>query len=418
MAPINVQDIQTGHVYVCHPGQVLQVGRADPGTNPEVPCSDQHVSRRHCTLMALSDGRLRVIDQSTYGTFINDKRLQGEAIACPGDRLVLGHQYELRILSTNPEAATVAAPSGRQHQATPGLSQTDGPGGGLPQGVPRVLGDRYRLTEELGRGGMGVVYKAIDAQTGRAVAIKMLVSEEESESAERFRREARLASILGDCPAIVKVTDHGKLPGGLGLYLVMDFVDGVSLATLTQQPNDPLMAANIVARTARAVAYAHARNVVHRDLKPGNVLVTRAEGAIRLTDFGIAKEDGSGLTVTGTAMGTPNYMAPEQIEDVKRAGPLADVYGLGGILYALLTGRPPFKGKGLGDTLRKVQQGALVPPSEIVKVDPELDRICRRALSLDPAKRHPSADALVHELEDWLKRNRTASGSVRLRLPD
>lgn len=332
--------------------------------------------------------------------------------------MVLGHQYELRILVSNPDLATVAAPSGRQQQPTPGVSPTGGRAADLPRGIPPVLDGRYRLEDELGRGGMGVVYKATDSQTGRSVAIKMLVSEEEAESVERFKREARLASLLGDYPAIVKVTDHGRLPNDLGLYLVMDFVDGVSLAQMARKPNDSLVAAKIVARTARAVAYAHERGVVHRDLKPENVLVTRGERAIRLTDFGIAKEDGSGLTVTGIAMGTPNYMAPEQIEDVKRAGPLADVYGLGGILYALLTGRPPFKGKGLGDTLRKVQKGALVPPSEIVPVDPQLEGICRRALSRDSAKRHQSAEELVRDLEDWLKRNRGSTSSISLRPPD
>jgi pSer/pThr/pTyr-binding forkhead associated (FHA) protein len=417
---INLHDLQTGRVYSCSPGQILAVGRQDPISNPDIGCNDQHVSRRHCQLQATSDGRLRIHDESTYGTFLNGQRLEGEGVAVPGDRLVLGHRYELRVLSSDPNAKTVAEPSGRHGALSSQATEPSKPAPGDPGSrIPKVVNGRYRLEQLLGRGGMGVVYRAVDQTNGKQCAIKVLLPGHEAEGRERFQREGRLAAKLSDYPAIVRVTDCGTLPDGESLYLIMDYVDGQSLQHVAKQGVSQEIAAKLVARTARAVAYAHERGVIHRDLKPANVLVTRDGQAVRLTDFGIAKEDGSGLTVTGVTMGTPNYMAPEQIKDTKRAGPLADVYGLGAILYTLLTCFPPYQGKGLGQILSKVQRGDLTPPRDL---RPDLDRtlgaICRRALSVQPEMRPPSAMAFAKELEQWIRENATSSGRIRLAVPD
>jgi predicted Ser/Thr protein kinase len=414
---ISLQDVQTGRVYTCHPGQIIQVGREDPSSNPAVACNDQHVSRRHCQLRATPDGRLWIKDQSTYGTFLNGQRLSGEVLACPGDRLVLGHRYELQIVAVDPQAATAASPS-EFGAAAADLDTVSFDPGDDAMRIPRVLGNRYHLEDLLGRGGMGVVYRARDVQKNCLCAVKVLLPGYQREGRERFKREARLAHELGDYPAIVRVTDCGSIPTLDSLYLVMDYVDGVSLQALAQGEISEEFAAKLTARTARAVQYAHEHGVIHRDLKPANVLVSRDNQAVRLMDFGIASEDGSVLTLTGVTMGTPNYMAPEQIEDTKRAGPLADVYGLGGILYTLLTGVPPYQGKGLGEVLAKVQRGDLRAPRVLRPgVDSRIEAICRRTLSVKPELRPKSAMALAKELEDWLRERTGASGRIQLKPP-
>jgi serine/threonine protein kinase len=201
----------------------------------------------------------------------------------------------------------------------------------------------------------------------------------------------------------VKVYDHGEVREGGYLYLVMDYVDGPSLGKLSRDGIDRRLGVTLVADTARALAFAHEREVLHRDMKPDNVLVTLHDHRIHLTDFGLAKVKDSAITGTGDVMGTPNYVPPEQLEDSKRATPQADVYGLGGILYAVLTRRPPFEGRAIGDILRKVALGRLHPPEDYVPdLEPELSRICRKALSLTPSQRQVSPAAFAEELEAWL----------------
>jgi serine/threonine protein kinase len=167
-----------------------------------------------------------------------------------------------------------------------------------------------------------------------------------------------------------------------------------------------LEAVRLIARVARAVAYAHEHGLVHRDLKPGNVLVSE-RGVIRLTDFGVSKalEDEEGITATGALLGTPAYMAPEQVEDAKRVGPEADIYSLGVILYLALTGRLPFAGKSLNEVLDRVLEGDLVAPREIDStIDPELEAICLKAMSVAPADRHGSAMDFARALDAWGRR--------------
>jgi len=202
----------------------------------------------------------------------------------------------------------------------------------------------YELLDELGRGGMGVVYRARDPRLGREVAIKLLPAARCSETArERFRREGETMARL-EHPHIVKVHDSGEEAGQL--YLVMDLIQGQSLHDRLEQsgPLSVERAAELTRKLSLAVAAAHRVNVIHRDLKPANVLIDTA-GEPRLLDFGLAKaldSTGAELSKSGQAMGTPGFWSPEQaIGDRSRIGPGTDVYGLGGLLYAALTGRPP-----------------------------------------------------------------------------
>jgi serine/threonine-protein kinase len=254
---------------------------------------------------------------------------------------------------------------------------------------------------------MGVVYEALHAPTGRRCAVKLLLAGDRAspELAARFRREALLGARLGDHPGIVAITDCGAHEATGELYCVMDLVSGATLSERIAAGLRREEGVRLCAAVARAVEHAHARGVVHRDLKPDNVLVTD-EGQARVTDFGLAKalDEAGGLTATGAAMGTAGFMAPEQLLDSKRAGPAADVYGLGAILYAVLTGRAPYVAENTPAVYSRVVKGALDPPRALVPdTPPALDDLCRRALAVEPAKRPPSAGAFAEELESWLK---------------
>ena len=220
--------------------------------------------------------------------------------------------------------------------------------------LPRIRG--YEVQGVLGRGGMGVVYKAWHLRLNRPVALKMLLAGPYArpEELERFLREAEAVAGLRH-PNIVQVYDVGDLDGRP--YFTMEFVEGGSLAQkLAGTPQPAGQAAALVATLAEAVQVAHQSGIVHRDLKPANILLT-ADGTPKITDFGLARrlEGGGGLTLSGVPVGTPSYMAPEQARGQKDAiGPAADVYALGAILYELLTGRPPFRAETAAETLQQV----------------------------------------------------------------
>ena len=222
---------------------------------------------------------------------------------------------------------------------------------------PRIPG--YEVEEELGRGGVGVVYRARHLRLDRTVALKMLLAGPYArpEERERFLREAQALAGLRH-PNIVQVHDFGEL-GGLP-YFAMEYVEGGSLAQrLAGTPLPPREAAALAATLAEAVEAAHRSGIVHRDLKPANVLLTDA-GTPKIGDFGLARrlDGGPGATLTGTALGTPSYMAPEQARGQARAiGPAVDVYALGAILYELLTGRPPFRAETPAQTVHQVKIG-------------------------------------------------------------
>jgi serine/threonine protein kinase len=264
---------------------------------------------------------------------------------------------------------------------------------------------RFELLRELGRGGMGVVYEARDTASGRTCALKLIVEAraEDGVLVERFRREAVLGGRLAGVEGIVSIEDAGAVPETGELWGVMALVEGASLRTRIDDGLAFGDGAKILAKVARAVARAHERGVVHRDLKPENVLVSAA-GEPFVTDFGLAKalDDAAGLTKTGSAMGTLAYVAPEQLLDAKRAGPAADVYGLGAILYAVLAKRPPYEAASARELYELVVRGELVPPSELgAKTPRALDELCRRALSREPEAR-PTAAGFAAALEEWL----------------
>jgi serine/threonine-protein kinase len=269
-----------------------------------------------------------------------------------------------------------------------------------PAGLPQVPG--HDVQGVLGHGGMGVVYKAWHRRLHRTVAVKMLLAGAYAQppELERFVREAETVAGLRHAN-IVQVHEAGDVDGRP--YFTMEFVEGGSLAQkLAGTPQPARQGASLVAVLAEAVHAAHQRGVVHRDLKPGNVLLT-ADGTPKLTDFGVARrlEGTASLTQSGALLGTASYMAPEQAEGRSRdVGPAADTYALGAILYELLTGRPPFRAETAVETLRQVVSQDPVPPSRLnaaVPRDPET--ICLKCLEKDPQRRYPSALALAEDLQ-------------------
>lgn len=272
-----------------------------------------------------------------------------------------------------------------------------------PNNLPQ-FGD-YELMQEVGRGGMGVVYRARQVSLGRVVALKMILSGQFANSTEvsRFLNEAAAAAKL-DHPHIVPIYDVGECDGRH--YFSMGFVEGPTLdETLKMKPLPPESAADIVRKLALAVAYAHQRGIIHRDLKPANILLD-IKGEPRITDFGLAKlnEGEGGFTATGDIVGTPSYMTPEQaagrINEVKET---ADVYALGAILYACTTGRPPFQAKSPTDTILAVLEAEATLPSSLNRETPaELESIILRCLEKKPEDRYPSATALAQDLERYL----------------
>jgi serine/threonine protein kinase len=268
----------------------------------------------------------------------------------------------------------------------------------------RYFGD-YDLLEEIGRGGMGVVFKARQVSLNRLVALKMILKGELACEAEvqRFHVEAEAVAQL-DHPHIVPIYEVGQHQGQH--YFAMQFVDGPSLARdldgTTWSNRD---AAELIRICALAVQYAHERGVIHRDLKPANILLTLPDRVPRITDFGLAKRVGQGtaLTASNEIVGTPSYMAPEQASNKKEVGPASDVYALGAILYELLTGRPPFRAATPLDTVLQVVSEEPVPPSQVQpKVPRDLETICLKCLEKRPERRYGSARELADDLGRFL----------------
>ncbi len=269
--------------------------------------------------------------------------------------------------------------------------------------LPRIPG--YEVEAVLGRGGMGVVYKARHPRLNRAVALKMLLAGPYAGPGEleRFLREAETVAGLRHAN-IVQVHEAGDVDGRP--YFTMEFVEGGSLAQkVAGTPQAARQAAALVAAVAEAVHAAHQRGIVHRDLKPGNILLT-ADGTPKVTDFGLARrlESGGGITESGALLGTPSYMAPEQAEGRSRdVGPATDVYALGAILYESLTGRPPFRAETAAATVQQVLASDPVPPSRLnPRVPRDLETICLKCLNKEPHRRYTSAQ----ELSDDLRRFR------------
>jgi tetratricopeptide (TPR) repeat protein len=292
-------------------------------------------------------------------------------------------------------------------------------------GAPRLFGN-YQLLERLGKGGMGIVWKAKLIGSERVVALKQLVASEFASAAAiaRFRVEARAAAAL-DHPGIVPVYDIGEV--GQCPYYTMPVVEGGNLRTrLDAGPIDPSLAARLLLNLAEAVQHAHDRGLIHRDLKPENVLLQCAGTRVpesddvdgdnskpagkgtatltpRLTDFGLARSARTGVdgvTRTGSLLGTPSYMAPEQAAgDNEKVGPLADVYGLGAVLYCCLTGRPPFQAANVLETVRQVREQEPVPVRQLNAAVPrDLETICLKCLEKEPHRRYHSAADLALDM--------------------
>ncbi|MDX1947409.1 MAG: protein kinase, partial [Pirellulaceae bacterium] len=283
---------------------------------------------------------------------------------------------------------------------------------GLAPGKIRYLGD-YELLEEIARGGMGVVYKARQVSLNRVVAVKMILAGQlaDDSAVQRFRQEAEAAASL-DHPAIVPIYEVGQHAGQH--YFAMGYVPGSSLAArLAAGPLPAREAAELVRQVAEAVQFAHERGIIHRDLKPANILLDK-EGRPRVTDFGLAKRTAAGhsLTETGQVLGTPGYMPPEQVQ-AKEIGPGADVYALGAILYALLTGRPPFVSATPMETMLQVLNADPAPPRALnPSVPRDLDTIVMKCLEKRPTWRYATAQELADELSRFL-----AGESIRARRP-
>jgi serine/threonine protein kinase/tetratricopeptide (TPR) repeat protein len=264
--------------------------------------------------------------------------------------------------------------------------------------------NQFELLAELGRGGMGVVYKARHRQLNRIVALKMIGAGEQAgdEVRQRFLVEAEAIARIHH-PNIVQIYDIGEADGRP--FVSLEMLEGGSLADRLKGTTQPgRAAARLVATLASAVDAAHQAGIVHRDLKPPNVLFDR-DGTPKITDFGLAKrlEVDEGHTRTGQVMGTPCYMAPEQARgEVHRIGPATDIYALGAILYEMLTGRPPFKGSSVVETLRQVVYDDVVPPSRIQpRIARDLETICLKCLEKAPQKRYVSAAGLTDDLERY-----------------
>ncbi len=278
----------------------------------------------------------------------------------------------------------------------------------------RYFGD-YEIRTELGRGGMGVVYEARQVSLNRPVALKMVRAGllADGDELRRFKNEAEAVALL-DHHAIVPVYEVGEYDGQH--YFSMKLVPGGSLVPrLDRYQHNPRAAALLAAEIAEAVQHAHMRGILHRDLKPANILLD-AEGHPHITDFGLAKrvEADAELTASGAILGTPAYMAPEQATGHRGSITLAtDVYGLGAVLYALLTGRGPFGGNSAIATLDAVRHHAPEPPTRVnVEVPRDLETICLKCLEKDPRRRYATAQALADDLRAWLESRPIAARRV------
>jgi WD40 repeat protein/tetratricopeptide (TPR) repeat protein len=357
------------------------------------PTTSQHPTADR--LRAFSQGRVSPAELAN---------IQAHLEGCPACCAALGEADDDLFLAR----LRRAGPSQSSGPATPSLADTVGPARapatvpGATAAVPSVPG--YEVLGELGRGGMGAVYKARHLGLNRLVALKVLLAGAHAspEDLVRFRAEAEAVARLHH-PNVVQIYDlgsHAGLP-----YFALELCEGGTLAEHNRhQPQPPRAAARLVEAVARGVACAHERGLIHRDLKPSNVLLT--DCIPKITDFGLAKWLGgeTGLTGTGAVVGTPSYMAPEQAAGDNRAvGPAADVYALGAILYELLTGRPPFQAATPLETLQQVVGQEPVPPSQLQPGLPrDLATICLKCLQKEPGRRYASAGALADDLRRFM----------------
>lgn len=336
----------------------------------------------------------------------------------PGDTQDLPDATLMRPPQPIAASRLVGATTGPAQDATfarpPDHSQVNNPAASMPPtaGAARAPARRfgnYDLVDTIAKGGMGIVYKAKHIKLNRIVALKMILSGKFADDFEvqRFYLEAEAAAKLRH-PNIVGIHDIGECEGQH--YFSMDYIEGKSLADLLKdQALAPKHAAQLLQTIASAMHYAHTEGVVHRDLKPSNVLLDAA-GAPLITDFGLAKQvQGGGgqsqMTMAGTVVGTPSYMPPEQAAGrIEQVNIRSDVYSLGAILYELLSGRPPFRGAGVMETLKQVLENEPVALRVLSPAIPrDLETICHKCLQKEPEKRYATAKELADELGRFLR---------------
>ena len=312
----------------------------------------------------------------------------------------------LGLLADEPVAgvdlSAVAAYSA-EAAAKAGSAKADDPGRASPMLMD--FGD-YELLEQIGRGGQGVVFRARQKSLNRIVALKIIGLGQWATKAhlKRFRLEAEAAARL-EHPGIVPIHEVGERDGSC--YFSMKFVEGGQLDAIPKREPMPIRpAVELIAKVARTVHYAHEHGILHRDIKPGNILLD-AKGEPHLTDFGLARlvESESSVTQTLDVLGTPSYMAPEQaVGNNAAVSSVTDVYGIGAVLYQLLTGHPPFAGGTTYETIKLLEDTEPRPPRSLnPKIDRDLSTICLKCLEKDPKRRYSSALALAEDLERWLK---------------
>lgn len=285
----------------------------------------------------------------------------------------------------------------------------------MPPGL--VKAGRYEIIEELGRGSMGVVYRARDPLIGRTVAVKTLLTDRLSsaqfeEYRARFRREAQATGILTH-PNIVTVYDFGEDHGFL--YITMEFLQGKSLEkALRDEEALPVeKVISIYEQVTSALDYAHQHRIVHRDIKPANLMLLDS-GTVKVADFGIAKIMSLGMTADGQVLGTPNYMSPEQITGKQLDG-RSDIFSLGVILYEMLTGEKPFSGRNLTTITYKIVRQEPIPPRELdATIHPGLSYVITKALAKNPADRYQSCRALLEDLKNYKSIGSAGSATVVL----
>lgn len=313
-----------------------------------------------------------------------------------------------KIISTDAVALQeTVVPESHHRSNTPGSEETvtyGTTGEKVKQARSGNFGD-YKLLDKIAQGGMGVVYKARQVKLNRVVAVKMILGGQlaDASAVRRFYSEAEAAGRLQH-PGIVSIYEVGEHEGQH--FFSMEFVDGQSLAErVRENPLSARKAADLVRQIAGAIEYAHANGIMHRDLKPGNVLLDKSDG-VHVTDFGLAKQlsGESELTASGQILGTPSYMPPEQAQgDLKRIGPASDVYSLGAILYVLLTGSPPFRAETPMDTLQLVLNTEPVSPRLVnPQTAKDLETICLKCLQKEAERRYQSARELADDLGRFL----------------
>lgn len=348
---------------------------------------------------------------------------------------VTGKFQPIEMESTGKYRAIDESDGETRHQGETSHAPTDPIHHELSSGPPAIPG--YDIVGELGRGGMGVVYKAWHTTSKRFVALKMIRTGAEAKESrrKRFRLESEAVAKLSH-PNIIQIYEVGEFEQHP--FFSLEFCSGGSLAKkLSGAPMLPQAAAQVVEKLARAVAVAHAQQIIHRDLKPANILLS-SEGEPKISDFGLAKrlDSDDPQSRAGAVLGTPSYMPPEQaIGAANQIGPAADIYALGAILYECLTGRPPFRSATAIDTLDQVRHQDPVAPRLLnATVPAELDTICLKCLRKSPAQRYATAAALADDLHRflsgmpivarppgwsdrlirWMKRNPLAAAGVTL----